>query len=276
MDLLLLRAPSRPKAAQSGGVKGGVGERGAEEPIGVFYDRAKRRCEASAMTMRGALWKMTLLWGVSLLTAWAAWSVCRVWGLGSVGVWIGVGSLVGALASGLLTCFHEKWAAWTAVLFSGFEGGVFGVGVWLAEDVLFDSATVCAKSACAAFLAAMLVNRMGWMTTRSLGKCWLAVIGVGTVMAFSGGPLFEDVFSESGKGVSVFEVEDLLRVCLGLSVLSWVGLNQVLDLKTVEAGVRSGAPRHLEWYSAFAAVLSMLWLCVEGWRQIERVFYRND
>lgn len=276
MELLLLRAPSRSNAAQSGEVKGGVGEGGVGERGGFFSERAKRRCDGSAMTMGGALWKMSLLWSVSFLTAWAAWSVCGASGPRNIGLWIGVGSLVGALASGLLTCFHEKWAAWTAVLFSGFEGGVLGVGVWLAEDVLFDSATVCAKSACAAFLAAMLLNRMGWISTQSLGKCWLAVIGIGAVMAFSGGHLFANAFSESGKGGVVVELEDLWRVGLGLTVLSWVGLNQVLDLKTVEAGVRSGAPRHLEWYSAFAAVLSMLWLCVEGCRQIERVFYRND
>jgi len=40
-------------------------------------------------------------------------------------------------------------------------------------------------------------------------------------------------------------------------------LNLVLDFDMIERGARSGAPKFMEWFGAFALLVTLVWLYIE-------------
>ena len=40
-------------------------------------------------------------------------------------------------------------------------------------------------------------------------------------------------------------------------------LNLILDFDMIETGVRMGAPKYMEWYGAFAMMVTLIWLYLE-------------
>ncbi|HVX03980.1 MAG TPA: Bax inhibitor-1/YccA family protein, partial [Rhodanobacteraceae bacterium] len=45
-------------------------------------------------------------------------------------------------------------------------------------------------------------------------------------------------------------------------------LNLVLDFDLIERGAAQGAPRYMEWYCAFALMVTLVWLYLELLRLI--------
>jgi uncharacterized YccA/Bax inhibitor family protein len=40
-------------------------------------------------------------------------------------------------------------------------------------------------------------------------------------------------------------------------------LNLILDFDLIETGARMGAPKYMEWYGAFALMVTLVWLYLE-------------
>jgi uncharacterized YccA/Bax inhibitor family protein len=40
-------------------------------------------------------------------------------------------------------------------------------------------------------------------------------------------------------------------------------LNLILDFDMIETGVNMGAPKYMEWYGAFAMMVTLIWLYLE-------------
>ncbi len=52
-------------------------------------------------------------------------------------------------------------------------------------------------------------------------------------------------------------------------------LNLVLDFDLIENGARAGAPKYMEWYSAFALMITLVWLYFEILRLLSKVRSRQ-
>ena len=54
-----------------------------------------------------------------------------------------------------------------------------------------------------------------------------------------------------------------LSLGLSLVIIGIAALNLVLDFDLIESGVAQGAPRFMEWYSAFGLLVTLVWLYME-------------
>jgi uncharacterized YccA/Bax inhibitor family protein len=52
-------------------------------------------------------------------------------------------------------------------------------------------------------------------------------------------------------------------------------LNLILDFDLIETGAQSGAPKYMEWYGAFALVVTLVWLYLELLRLLSKLQSRN-
>jgi uncharacterized YccA/Bax inhibitor family protein len=52
--------------------------------------------------------------------------------------------------------------------------------------------------------------------------------------------------------------------------LSGDALNLVLDFDLIESGARMGAPKYMEWYGAFALMITLIWLYFEILRLLSK------
>ena len=48
-------------------------------------------------------------------------------------------------------------------------------------------------------------------------------------------------------------------------------LNLVLDFDLIESGANMGAPKYMEWYSAFALMITLIWLYFEILRLLSKM-----
>ena len=67
----------------------------------------------------------------------------------------------------------------------------------------------------------------------------------------------------------------LFGILFSLFVVGVAALNFVLDFDFIEKGARVGAPKYLEWYGAFALMVTIVWLYVEFLRLISQLRSRN-
>jgi uncharacterized YccA/Bax inhibitor family protein len=52
-------------------------------------------------------------------------------------------------------------------------------------------------------------------------------------------------------------------------------LNLVLDFDLIERGAQMGAPKYMEWYGAFALMITLIWLYLEILRLLSKLRSRN-
>ena len=64
-------------------------------------------------------------------------------------------------------------------------------------------------------------------------------------------------------GVPLLNDSSPLSIGVSLVIIGVAALNLVLDFDLIETGVAQGAPRYMEWYSAFGLLVTLVWLYME-------------
>ena len=90
---------------------------------------------------------------------------------------------------------------------------------------------------------------MAFGVTAALGGLCLLYLIVGVASIFDWGWLYSEQFQTVGVIIS------LLSVVLA-------ALSLTLDFASVEAGVTAGAPKFMEWYSAYGLMVTLVWLYI--------------
>jgi uncharacterized YccA/Bax inhibitor family protein len=58
-------------------------------------------------------------------------------------------------------------------------------------------------------------------------------------------------------------------------VVALAAFNLILDFAMIEQGVREGAPKYMEWYGAFALMVTLVWLYMEILRLLAKTQRRR-
>ncbi len=61
-----------------------------------------------------------------------------------------------------------------------------------------------------------------------------------------------------------------IGIGFSLIVVAIAALNLVLDFDLIENGARMGAPKYMEWYGAFALMITLIWLYFEILRLLSK------
>ncbi|MGI9624492.1 MAG: Bax inhibitor-1/YccA family protein [Acidimicrobiales bacterium] len=164
----------------------------------------------------------------------------------------------GALFIGIFCAMNPRRAALLGAIYAVLEGYVLG-----AISAMFDAqtegivgaaiiATVCV------FLAALFLyltriikptRKMAFGVTAAIAGLCLLYFFVAIVSLFDWGWLYSDEFQTIGVIITVISV-----------ILA--ALSLTLDFASVEAGVKSGAPKFMEWYSAWGLMVTLVWLYI--------------
>ena len=91
----------------------------------------------------------------------------------------------------------------------------------------------------------------------------IALFYVGTIFMGFFGVRFP-VFGAGSWGIGI-----------SLFVVIVAALNLVLDFDLIESGARAGAPKYMEWYGAFALMVTLIWLYLEILRLLSKLRSRN-
>ncbi|MGB0046185.1 MAG: Bax inhibitor-1/YccA family protein, partial [Terriglobales bacterium] len=87
--------------------------------------------------------------------------------------------------------------------------------------------------------------------------------------------LVEFVLGFLGVHFSAINGSGLLGIGFSVVVVIVAALNLILDFDFIESGVQAGAPKYMEWYGAFALIVTLVWLYLEILRLLAKLSSRK-
>jgi uncharacterized YccA/Bax inhibitor family protein len=219
------------------------------------------------MTVEGVVARSAALFPILVATAWLGWRSVHRTELGvRVPAWILPGLLVG-LGIAVLTVFRPKLSPYTAPAYAAVEGLVVGA-VSAIYDIQFNGIVLQAVMLTGAVFVIMLglyTSRRIRVTDKLRTTVMVATMAVVAVYAVS---LLLRLF---GAGVPMIHDSGPIGILFSLAVVGIASFNLLLDFDLIERGVANGAPKWMEWYGAFALLVTLVWLYLELLRLLSKL-----
>jgi uncharacterized YccA/Bax inhibitor family protein len=222
------------------------------------------------MTISGTVNKAGLLMLCVLATA--AWSWDRFYttqDMASIGGMTMIGAFGGFIAA-MVTIFKKEWSPITAPIYALLEGlflGSLSATMELRFPGIAIEAVALTFGTC---LCMLLAYRAGLIrVTQRFALGMVAATGGIALVYFASmilGMFHVQIPGIFGSGP--------IGILFSLVVCGIAALNLVLDFNFIEEGAQSGAPKYMEWYSAFGLMVTLIWLYLEIIRLLAKL--RDD
>ncbi|HET8942608.1 MAG TPA: Bax inhibitor-1/YccA family protein [Rudaea sp.] len=223
------------------------------------------------MTLDGTVNKTGLLLVLVLVGAMVSWS--RYAGPQSIPTLypLMIGGAIGGLVLALVTVFKKQWAGYTAPLYAVVEGLFIGALSAIFE-ARFPGIVIQAVGLTFGTMAALLVAyRSGWIKATEKFKLGVVAATGGVFLLY----LVSMVMGFFGHSIGFINSSSGIGIGFSVLVVIIAALNLILDFDLIENGVKGGAPKYMEWYGAFALVVTLVWLYLELLRLLSKLQSRN-
>ena len=230
--------------------------------------------EGDHMTMSGTVAKAGLLLLLAVVTG--GWTWHRFDALAAAGDVAGAitaispfmwGGLIVGFLLAMASTFLRQWSGITAPLYAIAEGFALG-GISAFMELRYPGIVLQAVMLTAGVLAVML----GLYRTRVIKVTDRFRTGV---VAATGAIVLlylVDIGLRAFTSVQVPFIHEsgLLGIGFSLVVVGLAALNLTLDFDLIERGTQAGAPKYMEWYGAFALMVTLVWLYMEILRLLSK------
>jgi uncharacterized YccA/Bax inhibitor family protein len=234
----------------------------------TFPSRSWGSTVSDAMTVRGVIFKTALLLAVTVLSAAFTWRyfAASPAHLGSLNSWMLL-SIFGGFGIALATVFKKEWSPVTAPLYAAVEG-VFIGAITLVLEASFPGIAIQAATGTFGTLAAMLfLYQSGLVKVTDTFRAVVGTATLGIALTY----LATIVLSFFSINVGFVNGNGLFGILFSLFVIGIAALNFVLDFDAIETGASRGAPKYMEWFGAFALMVTLIWLYIEFLRLLSKL-----
>ena len=238
------------------------------------YRRDAAVAPTGAMTILGTVHKTLFLLTLAMGAACFTWSRATLvaeaapgMAVGSVAGWVVGGALV-ALVTGFVICFKHTWAPMLAPVYAIAEGLLLG-GISAGFEAQYPGIVVQAVGCTFGTLGCLLLAYQSGMI-RATENFKLGIVAATGGIAL----LYLVTFLAGLFGFSLFSSlygSGLVGVGFSVVVVAIAALNLVLDFDFIEQAADRGAPKYLEWYGAFALMVTLVWLYLEILRLLAKL-----
>lgn len=220
---------------------------------------------ADVMTIPGTATKAFILLMVLGFSAGLVWQQVAAGRVELVTPAVMIGGIGGFIVA-MVTVFKPHLAPWTAPIYASLEGLLLG-----AISAMFNAAykgvpqqAVLLTIGVAAGVFLLYHSRVVRATPGFRRMLMSAMLGI---VLFYVGSMILSLF---GVQVSYFTSNGPLSIAINLFIVGVAAFSLVLDFDMIEQGARSGAPKAMEWYSAFSLMITLVWLYLELLRLLSR------
>lgn len=244
------------------------------ENFGVYRrDAVAEQSAPTTMTINGTAQKTLFLLALAFGSACFTWSktFAAVEANPAAAMPWAIGGLVVGLIAGLVICFRHTWAPALAPVYALAEGLFLG-GVSASLEVQYPGIVIQAVGGTFGTLLGLLLAYQSGLV-RATENFKLGIV------AATGGICLVYLISMIGGffGFPVPFIHDAGPIGIGFSLVVVViaALNLVLDFDFIEQAAERGAPKYLEWYGAFALMVTLVWLYMEILRLLSKLRSRD-
>lgn len=224
------------------------------------------------MTIQGTLTKFGIT--IILLLSSAALTWKAFFEGKEISGWV-IGSAIGGLIVALIVSFKPKTAPYLAPAYALIKGVLVG-GI----SALFSNA-----------FAEVAPN----ITMQAVGITFgvvLAMFALYSTGVLKATPMFKKIIFIATAGIAVFYLlsfilgffgitmplihsNGTMGIVFSLVVVGIAALNLIMDFDLIEQGAAQGAPKYMEWYGAFALMVTIIWLYIEILRLLSKLYSRD-
>jgi uncharacterized YccA/Bax inhibitor family protein len=225
------------------------------------------------MTLKGTINKSLLLFITLLIpAAWVWWQLST----GNPFIQSNIkaflfGSLIIGFVLAMITSFKKAWAPVTAPLYAAAEGVFLGIVSMFFEGI-YPGIVLNASTITLLIFAVMLIAyRTGLLRATPMFTKILVFATLGVAVFYLGTWIY-NMFS---GGPSFYAGSSTLSIVLSVVIAGIAAFNLILDFQLIDDASRSGAPKYMEWYSAFGLMVTIVWLYIEILRLLSKLSSRN-
>jgi uncharacterized YccA/Bax inhibitor family protein len=178
--------------------------------------------------------------------------------------WLLGAALIVGFGLAIFTAFKPLLARFTALPYAAAQGVLLGMITHMYE-LRFNGIAlqaVLATGGVFLFMLALYGMRILRATPRFVKGVMAATFGVVAMY------LVGFIARLFGADLQFFNKPTALGIGISLVVVTIASLNLIIDFDVIERGVRSGAPKAMEWYGAFSLMVTLVWLYLEVLRLI--------
>jgi len=181
------------------------------------------------------------------------------------------GGAIGGFILALVTIFNKPASKITAPLYALCEGLVLG-GVSAIFEQNYPGIVIQAVGLTFATMFCML----SLYKSRIIKVNEKFIFGVATATgAICLVYLVNFIMSFFGRSIPFIYSSGLMGIGFSLLVVGIAAMNLILDFYVIEEGSKAGAPKYMEWYGAFALMVTLIWLYLEILRLLAKMRSRR-
>ena len=167
----------------------------------------------------------------------------------------------------IATIFKPEWSPFTSPVYAVLEGVILGAISALMNTVYPGIVGQAVILTFGVFVLLLVVFSTRLIRVTETFK--LVVIGAtGAICLLYIANL---VLSFFGMPIGFINEGGWLGIGFSLVVVVVASLNLILDFDYIEKGVEHGLPKHMEWYAAFALLVTLVWLYLEILRLLAKM-----
>lgn len=229
--------------------------------------------QGESMTLKGTINKCILLFATMLVpAAWIWWKMggdLEIAASMGLKTWL-YGSAIAGFILALVITFKKEWSPYLAPVYAAVEGVFLGI-ISMVFNYLYDGIVIQAVTITLLIFAAMLLAyRTGLLRATPMFTkiIMFATLGVGLfylvniIMSFFGVQSFY-----YGNG--------WLSIAVSAIVAGIAAFNLIIDFNMIDEQSKIGAPKYMEWYSAFGLLVTLVWLYLEILRLLSKIASRD-
>ena len=225
-----------------------------------------------AMTIQGTVNKTFILLAILVVAATWTWSkTSDPSAAGFVGVTF-IGSMIVGFILAMATSFKPKWSPITAPLYAACEGLLLGI-LSAYFEARYPGIVIQAVGLTFAVTLAMLMGYKAGLLQATPGLRKGLMIAMGGIMIFYAIVWIASMFGIHPPGF--LNGGGPLGIAFSLFVVGIAAMSLILDFDIIESGAREGLEKYMEWYGAFALMVTLIWLYMEILRLLSKVNRRN-
>lgn len=221
------------------------------------------------MTISGTVNKAGILAVCVLATAAWSWHQFLTNGAASVGGYTMIGAFGGFIVA-MVTVFKKEWSPVTAPIYALLEGLFLG-SLSAVLEVRFPGIAIQSVALTFGTCFCLLLAYRSGLIRASQKFTYGVVAATGGIALVYFVSIILGLFHVQVPGIFG---SGPIGILFSLVVVVIAALNLILDFSMIEEGAARGAPKYMEWYSAFGLMVTLVWLYLEIIRLLSKL--RDD
>ena len=234
------------------------------------FDSTRSMASSTGMTVVGTAYKTLFLLALAVLSAGVTWPMVMS-GDGANAVPWAMGGAIAGIVFAIILRFKMHWAPYLAPAYALCEGLFLGA-ISAVFEARYPGIAVQAITATGGTLLALLLVYCTRLIKPSqnfrLGMA-AAMGGIGIVY------LIGFIGSFFGWQIPLIHESGPVGIAFSAFVVIVAALNLVLDFDYIESAAAAGAPKRMEWFGAFALMVTLVWLYIEMLKLLAKLRRRN-